>query len=246
MLKQSAFLATCLFILGIPGSTFADPIRLISFDQFAIADALAYRSSGLVGDSARSIAQDGNNLIASAQATHEGTTTIMRTQLESSISPDLHLLSGTAISSANIFGPSGVGSAQSSIGAIFDLDTPHAYDFSATFRALGFFGSWQAHLSSSPGGGPSQEQLLFTFTSNAGKELDVHQQGILGPGRYGFLLISGAGGDTLRGISSSSSSDIDFALQLAPTPEPGSMLLVAGGAALLARLRRRRIRRSEA
>lgn len=216
----------------------ADPIRLLTEDRFVAAEALAFRPPGVVAVSSREQQVNADVLSASAQAAFDDTTTRAESQMASMLSPDLHHLSGVASTAANIIGPLGNGQATAIFEVWFELDASHAYDFEASFEALEF-GSWQAHLRQSPG--ELRQSLLFSVISNTGPALQLSRRGSLDPGRYALTVRSDAGASTIFGVGNRGSANFDFAFDMAPVPEPSSMLLVGGGVlSIAARVRRRR------
>jgi hypothetical protein len=136
----------------------------------------------------------------------------------------------------------GGGHAQADYGVLFDLTAAQQFDFSAAFATIGGEAGtrslWAVELTYYPG--PTANPV---FTVGGTDTRDLWSTGLLQPGRYGLFLqtVSDAFGTGAGGTSAHFSFSLTLAdPQLAPTPEPGSMLLLGSG--LLGLLARSRMR----
>lgn len=219
----------------------ADPITMVQDQRFVMSDAFVFNDLGFVADFSREQLQGSEARDATAEASFANTVSRSDSHLVSTISSELGRFSGTGTADAFVRGPAGLAQASSRFELLFDVNEGRAFDFSAMFDALG--GSWQAHLTESPGDFERQS-LRFSFISNTGLTQEVSRHGFLNPGRYGFAIRSDAAAATIFGNSPNGRSVFNFAFNTNPVPEPASLLLVGSGVVGLLGGTRRRTRRA--
>jgi hypothetical protein len=128
------------------------------------------------------------------------------------------------------------------VGIVFEVDTPHIFDFSGMFTGTT--------------NGPPPEIAVSTdvslfrrgsddsfFRSIVGPESQsMEERRFLVPGAYEFHLqrVSSAIGSGFSFTSFAASGEFSFTLDLTPTPEPASFVLLGSGVMGLLGLRRRR------
>jgi hypothetical protein len=219
-----------------PAEVAGDPIRLVSGSN-RLASASVQLADGTPEQSDVRLSFEQNAAVLTAMVTKSaGTTTAAASAMQSSDISDLLHLSGTGTATASITsGLAGRAVGGSLLSLVFELDTPHLFDFEGAFASSGSQccdtgiaeGRWSVELDN-PFGSRKFDHGTSLDLSRPADASVITERGVLTPGRWHLHL--GAGSVASLGTAR---ADFRFTFNLSETapavPEPASILLVGSG-----------------
>jgi PEP-CTERM motif len=223
-----------------PGPATADSIQIFLDGRTVFATGVIRDNNGQLFDDREQLFETATSASAAASSP-DGYLASARATLSSSLSDPHHLVAAGTIDasatvpSSNVTGLSEA-AALSSFNIGFFLDRPHLFDLDSAFsgtdsvvQAENFSARlWTASLFSI-----TANSTIFDHRRASAAGLDrVRESGVLPFGEY-QLLVEGGLLHELHQASSMATSHGEFSMSfdLTPTPEPASILLLAGGLA---------------
>jgi hypothetical protein len=231
----------CIFLLtsALAGTVAADPIQILPSRR--INGSASITDDQFLGASEHFGQQTNATGVFDAVGVGTAQTDLARLTVEASqhttVDPSGHFFGSGSIGVSGLsegIREVNLSRAESELTAQFELTRPTLFRFSATMMQ----GPDGEFVQASILGGPGNDPPLLAFVPAFGMPVHIDRDGVLMPGSYLFGITATTG--AIPTLSATASFDFDLSLdELAATPEPASLVLVAfGGATLFIRRRK--------